>query len=98
MKKENAKLFIKKYKKEIILVGGIVVFMTVVTILRKALNSKTNIEEPNLMTDDFLPNTGYDIWAMIGTKCSQELLNDIEALLQKENKTIYFEHYESEED
>lgn len=81
------KTFMKKHKKELILVGGLTLVATIVFVLtrRVKVNTITTVAD---VSEEF--PEGYDIWAMVGTKCSPELFNDMKKLAEDAGKTIYY--------
>lgn len=90
---ENVKQFVKNHKKEIILIGGVVTVGVIIKVLMANRNEEcleVMKDKDNIETVDSQPE-GYDIWAIIGTKCSDELLNGIKELVASNDKTIYFE-------
>ena len=84
----TVKTFMKKHKKELILVGGLTLVTTIVFVLTRRVKVDTVatvVEASEELSE------GYDIWAMVGTKCSPELLNDMKQIAENAGKSIYFD-------
>lgn len=85
------KQFIKKHKTKLLVLGGVIV-VTVVTIALTKGND-TVVKEIVKTTTDVEDLPGYDIWACVGTECSEELFNDVRQVVESYGKSINFDLY-----
>lgn len=83
------KQFIKKHKIKLLVLGGVTMVMVITIALTKG--NETVVKEIVKTTTEVEDLPGYDIWAMVGTECSEELFNDVRQVVESYGKSINFD-------